>query len=50
MLLRFLTGVALAGVYPPGMKLVASWRREDRGLGIGLLVGALTLGSARRTC
>jgi MFS family permease len=46
MLLRFLTGVALAGVYPPGMKLVATWCREDRGLGIGLLVGALTLGSA----
>jgi MFS family permease len=44
--LRFLTGVALAGVYPPGMKLIATWCREDRGLGIGLLVGALTLGSA----
>jgi MFS family permease len=44
--LRFLTGVALAGVYPPGMKLVASWSRLDRGLGIGILVGALTLGSA----
>jgi MFS family permease len=44
--LRFLTGVALAGVYPPGMKLVATWTREDRGLAIGLLVGALTLGSA----
>jgi MFS family permease len=46
MLLRFLTGVALAGVYPPGMKLMATWCREDRGFGIGLLVGALTLGSA----
>jgi MFS family permease len=45
LVLRFLTGMALAGVYPPGMKLVASWCREDRGLGIGLLVGALTLGS-----
>jgi MFS family permease len=43
---RFLTGFALAGVYPPGMKLVASWCREDRGLGIGLLVGAITLGTA----
>jgi MFS family permease len=43
--LRFLTGFALAGVYPPGMKLVASWCKEDRGLGIGILVGALTLGS-----
>jgi MFS family permease len=45
-MLRFLTGVTLAGVYPPGMKLIASWCREDRGFGIGLLVGALTLGSA----
>jgi len=44
--LRFLTGVTLAGVYPPGMKLVATWCREDRGLGIGILVGALTIGSA----
>jgi len=44
--LRFVTGVALAGVYPPGMKLVATWCKEDRGFGIGLLVGALTLGSA----
>jgi MFS family permease len=44
--LRFLTGFALAGVYPPGMKLVATWCKEDRGFGIGLIVGALTLGSA----
>jgi len=44
--LRFLTGVCLAGVYPPGMKLMATWCREDRGLCIGLLVGALTVGSA----
>jgi MFS family permease len=44
--LRFLTGVCLAGVYPPGMKLIASWTSRDRGLGIGLLVGALTVGSA----
>jgi MFS family permease len=44
--LRFATGVALAGVYPPAMKLAATWCREDRGLGIGILVGALTLGSA----
>ncbi len=44
--LRFLTGVTLAGVYPPGMKLMASWCKEDRGYGIGLLVGALTVGSA----
>ncbi|WP_457651939.1 MFS transporter [Rhodocaloribacter sp.] len=44
--LRFLTGVTLAGVYPPGMKLVASWSKADRGLWIGVLVGALTVGSA----
>ncbi len=44
--LRFLTGVTLAGVYPPGMKLVAGWFRGRRGLAIGSLVGALTLGSA----
>jgi MFS family permease len=43
---RFLTGMALAGVYPPGMKLVATWCKTDRGEGIGLLVGALTVGSA----
>jgi MFS family permease len=45
-LLRFLTGIFLAGVYPPGMKLIATWCKEDRGLGIGILVGALTVGSA----
>lgn len=45
-ILRVLTGVFLAGVYPVGMKVMATWTREDRGLGIGLLVGALTLGSA----
>ncbi len=44
--LRFLTGVALAGVYPPGMKVVAGWFREGRGLAIGTLIGALTVGSA----
>ena len=44
--LRFMTGVFLAGVYPPGMKLAATWSRRYRGLAVGLLVGALTLGSA----
>lgn len=44
--LRMLTGVALAGVYPTGMKLAASWFVEKRGLAIGVLVGALTVGSA----
>lgn len=46
LVLRFLTGFFLAGVYPVGMKIIATWTKEDRGLGIGLLVGALTLGSA----
>jgi len=46
MVLRFLTGAALAGVYPPGMKIVATWCQEDRGLGLGILIGALTAGSA----
>ncbi|MFT5515547.1 MAG: MFS family permease [Rhodothermales bacterium] len=44
--LRFVTGAALALVYPPGMKIVASWTRGDRGLWIGILVGALAVGSA----
>ena len=44
--LRLLTGVFLAGVYPPGMKVAATWSRRYRGLAIGLLVGALTVGSA----
>lgn len=44
--LRFLTGFALALVYPVGMKIMASWTKEDRGLGLGLLVGALAVGSA----
>ncbi len=44
--LRFLTGIFLAGVYPVGMKIMATWTRRDRGLAIGLLVGALTIGSA----
>jgi len=43
---RFATGMALAAVYPPGMKIIATWTREDRGLAIGILVGALTVGSA----
>jgi MFS family permease len=44
--LRFLTGVFLAGVYPPGMKIIATWFREGRGFALGVLVGALTLGKA----
>ena len=44
--LRFLTGVALACVYPPGMKLAAGWFRDSRGFALGILIGALTLGKA----
>ena len=44
--LRFLTGVAMAGAYPPAMKIMATWFREGRGLAIGILIGALTVGSA----
>ncbi|MEM7798673.1 MAG: MFS transporter [Chloroflexota bacterium] len=46
LVLRFLTGFFLAGVYPVGMKLMATWTKTERGLAIGLLVGALTIGSA----
>ncbi len=44
--LRAVTGAALAGVYPVGMKIAVGWGARDRGLLVGLLVGALTLGSA----
>jgi MFS family permease len=43
---RFLTGAFLAGVYPPAMKMVATWFRSARGFAIGTLVGALTVGKA----
>ncbi|MBU2713816.1 MFS transporter [Zooshikella harenae] len=43
---RFTTGICMAGLYPVGMKIAASWAEKDTGLLIGLLVGALTLGSA----
>jgi MFS family permease len=42
---RFLTGVAMAGVYPPAMKVIASWTSLDRGKWIGMVVGAVTIGS-----
>ncbi len=45
-ILRFLTGMCLAGIYPTGMKIVASWSKEDRGFSIGFLVCALTIGTA----
>ncbi len=43
---RFVTGFALAGVYPVGMKIVTGWFRQERGLAIGMLVGALTVGAS----
>ena len=43
---RALTGLALAGVYPVGLRLVVGWFRRDRGTAIGVVVGALTVGSA----
>jgi MFS family permease len=46
LVLRFLTGFFLAGVYPPAMKMIATWFRSGRGLAIGTLVGALTIGKA----
>jgi MFS family permease len=45
-LLRVVTGIAMAGVYPVGMKLASTWAQGDMGLMVGILVGALTLGSA----
>ena len=44
--LRFLTGLCMAGAYPPAMKIMATWFRSGRGLAIGVLIGALTVGSA----
>ena len=46
LILRFLTGFFLAGVYPPAMKIMASWFRTGRGAAIGALIAALTLGKA----
>jgi len=44
--LRFATGFFLAGVYPPALKLMSTWFRKGRGIALGILVGALTVGSA----
>jgi len=46
LVLRFLTGACMAGVYPLGMKMASTWADKDMGLLIGVLVGAVTLGSA----
>jgi MFS family permease len=44
--LRFVTGAALALVYPPALKAMSAWFRVGRGTALGVMVGALTLGSA----
>ena len=44
--LRFVTGVCMAGIYPVGMKIVTTWAEHDMGLIVGVLIGALALGSA----
>lgn len=46
LILRFFTGFFLAGVYPPALKMIATWFRSARGFAIGTVVGALTIGSA----
>ena len=46
LLFRFVTGLALAGVYPPAMKMASTWFRARRGFAIGTVVGALTVGKA----
>ncbi|GAB1343698.1 MFS transporter [Gemmatimonas sp.] len=43
---RLLTGLFLAGVYPPAMKMIATWFRARRGFAVGTIVGALTVGKA----
>src|SRR6267142_780020 len=45
-LLRGATGFFLAGVYPVGMKIIAGWFQRGRGLALGIMIGALTVGSA----
>jgi len=46
MAFRFMVGLALAGIYPLGMKLIVSWDPQRAGQSLGLLVGMLTLGTA----
>lgn len=45
-IIRFVTGFTLAGVYPVGMKIAADWTEKGLGKALGLLVGALVLGTA----
>ncbi len=46
LMLRLLVGFFLAGIYPPGMKIIAGWFKKGRGLAIGSMVGALSIGNA----
>ena len=46
LVLRFATGLFLAGVYPPAMKMASTWFRAQRGLAIGTVVGALVIGKS----
>src|SRR4029077_10794921 len=46
LMLRGVTGICMAGAYPPAMKIMATWFREGRGMAMGILIGALTVGSA----
>ena len=46
LVLRVITGICMAGAYPPAMKIMATWFRDDRGVAMGILIGALTAGSA----
>ena len=45
LVLRILSGIFLGGVYPPGMKIISGWFLSGRGIAIGIMIGALTIGS-----
>ena len=45
-LARLITGASLAGIYPPALKLASTWFRTGRGIALGAVIAALTLGSA----
>jgi MFS family permease len=44
--LRLTTGICLAAVYPPALKEISTWFTKGRGTALGIMIGALTLGSA----
>jgi MFS family permease len=46
LVLRFITGFFLAGIYPVGMKIASGWYQRDLGNALGFLVGALVVGTA----